>query len=93
MINEQCDPGSCTVVGGSVVGITVTGNNPQPSSFSFTGTGGSQLVTLGPGNFRIGVNTPFQADFSGSCAEFSPRIATGTINEGQQLTCTITIAT
>jgi hypothetical protein len=56
--------------------ITVTGNNPLPSSFSITGSG-SQLVTLGPGNFRIEMNSSFPPDFSGDCAEFSPEIATG----------------
>ena len=36
----------------TIFSITVTGNNPQPQSFSFTGSG-SQLVKLDPGSFEI----------------------------------------
>ncbi len=76
--------------------IIVTGNNAQPSSFSLT-DGGSRSVTLGPGSFTI-TELPvpgfLPASFSGDCTLVSSSsgkvVATGTISEGQHLTCTIT---
>jgi hypothetical protein len=91
LINEICS-GPCRVV----FSITVTGNNPYPSSFSFTGSG-SQLVALGPGSFTITESTPspFVAFVSGGDCVGIPQTtssqaqATGIINAGQHLTCNI----
>jgi hypothetical protein len=75
--------------------IQITGNNPQPPNFVL-GPGGSQLVTLGPGHFRIVEGeigpAPFTTTFSGDCEQTSPGSdeATGTIDPGDELTCTIT---
>jgi hypothetical protein len=91
LIEKICLPpgGECRLS----FGIRVIGNNPQPSDLFFLASGESQLVTLGPGPFSIqegpvlGVTT-----FSGDCDQTAPgsNEATGTINAGQQLTCTIT---
>ena len=74
-------------------GIRVIGNNPQPDLF-FLASGESQLVTLGPGPFSIQEGSTFGVTtfFSGDCDQTAPgsNEATGTINAGQQLTCTIT---
>jgi hypothetical protein len=79
--------------------ITVTGNNPQQSSFSLS-DGESQAVTLGPGTFRVtetlsGVPPILSIvipTFTGDCKQTSPDSfdATGTISAGQILHCTIT---
>jgi hypothetical protein len=64
-------------------GVQVSGNNPNPSSFSLT-DGGSQSVALGAGQFNV-VETPtpgFTTSYSGDC--------NSTMAAGQQLTCTIT---
>jgi hypothetical protein len=62
--------------------VTVTGNNPQPSSFSLSATS-PQFVKLDPGSFAISVDTNVSHSFSGDC--------TGTISAGQLLSCTIQI--
>lgn len=63
--------------------ITVTDTNLDPSSFVL-GNGGTQLVTLGVGNYTV--NEPehegFTVSFSDDCS--------GTIAAGGQKTCTIT---
>jgi hypothetical protein len=99
LINKVCSGSFCSQ-SETVFSVTVTGNNPQPSTFSFTGSGGSQLVTLGPGNFEITESTsptapfPFLAIVSGDCTgipQTSPHEAqaTGSISAGQHLTCNI----
>jgi hypothetical protein len=73
--------------------ITVTGNNPQPSSSSL-GNEGHQAVTLGPGTFVV-TETPvagFLAPlFAVDCHQTAPRSnsAAGTISAGQNLFCII----
>ena len=61
--------------------ITVTGNNPQPSSFHLA-TFKSQIVSLGPGSFAVTQDTngipPY---YIGDCK--------GTISAGQNLKCSI----
>jgi hypothetical protein len=72
--------------------IQITGNNPQPSTFTLT-PDSSQLVTLGPGTFTMFERATFtivSATFSGDCMKTAPTEATGTISVGQHLTCTIT---
>ena len=79
--------------------IIVTGNNPKPSSFSFTGGSGSQLVTLGPGSFKITESIPpnsfsllnFEVDGDCMGSQTSPTQAqaTGTISAGQHLICVL----
>ena len=74
--------------------IQITGNNPQPSTFTLT-PDTSQLVTLGPGTFTIVESATFpitSVTFSGACMQTAPGSleATGTISAGQHLTCTIT---
>ena len=65
--------------------ITVTGNNPHPSSFP--GSGSGTLVRLGAGSYTVN-ETPdlgaslFTASFSDDCS--------GTIAPGDQKTCTVT---
>ena len=54
LINELCFGVSCPHFPFNII---VTGNNPQPSSFSFRGPSNSQLVTLGPGSFEITEST------------------------------------
>lgn len=103
LVNLVCSFGSspCRT---AVIDITVTGNNPQPASFSFTGPGGSQLITLGVGSFTIsrlgfsGVASVLPiTSFSGDCLPIGPndRIvtsqATGTMTGGQHLTCNIRV--
>jgi hypothetical protein len=74
--------------------IQITGNNPQPPNLVL-GPGGNQLVTLGPGHFRIVEeeigSVSFTTTFSGDCEQTSPGSdeATGTIDPGDELTCTI----
>lgn len=73
--------------------ITVTGNNPQPSSFTLS-VGPTQAVTLGPGTFTVTESFPGMVVppfFLGDCKQtargsFS---ATGTISAGQILDCNI----
>ena len=94
LIEKFCAPeigGECP--GGGAFSVEVTGNNAQPTNF-LLGHGDSQLVTLDPGPFSIleGVPGPdFVPQFSGDCEQTAPgsEEATGTINAGQQLTCTI----
>jgi hypothetical protein len=62
--------------------VTVTGNNPQPSSFSLSAIS-PQFVKLGPGSFAVSVDTSASHSFSGDCI--------GTISDGQMLSCTIQI--
>jgi hypothetical protein len=62
--------------------ITVTGNNPTPSTFQ--GSESGTLVTLGVGPYKVN-ETPledFDVSFSADC--------TGTIAPGDQKTCTVT---
>jgi hypothetical protein len=77
----------------SIFSITVTGTNPQPSSFTLSG-GGHQAVTLGPGSFTVHESNPgsFQIFFQGDCTRVDGVFsgdATDTISAGQTLTCTI----
>ena len=62
--------------------VTVTGNNPHPSSFSLSAIS-PQFVKLDPGSFAVSVDTSVPHSFSGDC--------NGTINAGQLLICTIQI--
>ena len=62
--------------------VTVTGNNPHPSSFSLSAIS-PQFVKLDPGSFAVSVDTGVSHSFSGDC--------NGTINAGQLLICTIQI--
>jgi len=62
--------------------VTVTGNNPQPSSFSLSATS-PQFVKLGPGSFAVSVDTSVPHSFSGDCK--------GTMSAGQLQSCTIQI--
>jgi hypothetical protein len=72
--------------------ITVTGNNPQPSSFTLS-NGQTQAVTLGPGSFTVteSFSPKFAPTFTGDCKQTAPGSleATGTISAGQNLFCTI----
>ena len=61
--------------------ITVTGNNPQPSSFSLSAEN-PQIVTLGPGPFAVSTDTSVSLYYSKDCK--------GTISTGQNLPCLIT---
>jgi len=70
--------------------VQITGNNPQPSSFSISDPQ-NQTVTLGPGSFTVS-EVPvagFQVSFTGHCLQTGPFVATGTISAGQHLTCII----
>jgi len=62
--------------------VTVTGNNPQPSSFSISATS-PQFVKLGPGSFAVSIDTSVPHSFSGDCK--------GTMSAGQLQSCTIQI--
>jgi hypothetical protein len=87
-IFKVCFP-SCQ---GVTFSISVTGNNPQPSSFTLSG-GQTQDVTLGPGTFTVteahaaGFNPP---SFANNCKQVTGDSATGTISAGQILSCVIT---
>ena len=88
-IFKVCFP-SCQ---GITFSITVTGNNPQPSSFTLNvPSHPSQAVTLGPGTFTVteahvaGFNPP---SFANNCKQVTGDSATGTISAGQSLTCVI----
>jgi cytoskeletal protein RodZ len=77
-----------------IFSIKVTGNNPQPSSFTLSiPSHKSQAVTLGPGTFTVteahvaGFNPP---SFANNCKQVTGDSATGTIRAGQTLTCVIT---
>ena len=70
---SQCNPGT-------TFPITVTGNNPQPSSFILAG---EQPVKIGPGSFAVSADINVPHSFSGDCK--------GAISAGQMLTCTIKI--
>ena len=61
--------------------ITVTGNNPQPSSFALSAIS-PQIVTLGPGPFAVFTDTSVSLYYSKDCK--------GTISAGQNLPCLIT---
>jgi hypothetical protein len=94
LIEKICVPGGreCQT---ETFGIRVIGNNPQPLGLFSLTSGESQLVTLGPGPFSIqegSTAADFTTTFSGDCDQTAPgsNEATGTINAGQQLTCTIT---
>jgi hypothetical protein len=67
--------------------ITVTDDNPQPSTFSLA-NGDSQLVTLSPGTYTVAEGHPtfFTVTFSGDCNANGD----GTIAAGQHQICTIT---
>jgi hypothetical protein len=89
-----CPVGFCA--GPSDFTITVTGNNPTPSTFP--GSGSGTLVTLDPGEYVIKEslsNDHFEflfSNFSGDCKGVSgPPVAsaTGTIAAGEHKTCTI----
>ena len=62
--------------------VTVTGNNPQPSSFSISATS-PQFVKLGPGSFAVSIDTSVPHSFSGDCK--------GTMSAGELQSCTIHI--
>jgi len=62
--------------------VTVTGNNPQPYSFSLSSIS-PQFVKLDPGSFAVSLDTGYPRSYSGDC--------TGTISAGQHLSCTIHI--
>jgi hypothetical protein len=62
--------------------VTVTGNNPQPSSFSISDSRGAQPVILLPGSFAVSVDS-LQPTYTGDCK--------GTISAGQHLTCNIEV--
>src|SRR6478672_5652482 len=62
--------------------VTVTGNNPQPYSFSLSSIS-PQFVKLDPGSFAVSLDTGYPHSYSGDC--------TGTISAGQHLSCTIHI--
>jgi len=70
---SQCNPGT-------TFPITVTGNNPQPSSFILAG---EQPVKIGPGSFAVSPtsNNQQSPNYSGDCK--------GTISAGQNLKCSI----
>ncbi len=94
LINELCFSIGCPDIPFNII---VTGNNPRPSTFSFTFFSNSQLVTLGPGSFEITESTApfsfellsFRGDCTGSQTSFGQAQATGTISAGQHLTCNI----
>lgn len=94
LIKELCFDGGCPILAFNII---ITGNNPQPPAFTFTGFSNSQLVTLNPGSFKITESTavfPFELlSFRGDCiggqTSGTQAQATGTINAGQHLTCTI----
>jgi hypothetical protein len=67
--------------------IKVTDTNPDPSSFDL-GNGGTQLVTLGAGTYKVSEpeHTGFNVVFSGDCNANGD----GTIAAGAHQTCTIT---
>jgi hypothetical protein len=73
--------------------ITVTGNNPQPSSFTLENRD-TRSVSLGPGTFTV-TETPvagfFAPLFTIDCHQVAPgsNSAAGTISAGQTLGCTI----
>jgi hypothetical protein len=70
--------------------ITVTGNNPRPSTFPGSGTG--TLVTLGPGEFTVTETNPgpFNVFFSGDCKRVTDTAsAAGTISAGEHKTCQV----
>src|SRR3954453_7095679 len=62
--------------------VTVTGNNPQPYSFSLSSIS-PQFVKLDPGSFAVSIDTDYPHSYSKDC--------TGTISAGQNLSCTIHI--
>jgi hypothetical protein len=73
--------------------ITVTGNNPQPSSFTIT-RGQAVIVTLGPGSFTVTESVPtgfFPPRFAADCVQpdVAKPTAIGTIGAGQALLCII----
>jgi hypothetical protein len=79
---------------GVIFSIKITGNNPQPSSFTLSiPSHKSQAVTLGPGTFTVteahvaGFRPP---SFANNCNQVTEDSATGTIRAGQTLTCVIT---
>jgi hypothetical protein len=87
-VAKICNP-SCKF---TEFGITVMGNNAQPSSFNI-GDGQTQAVTLGPGSFTVHEDSSgFTPTFTGDCTQTAPGSfeATGTISAGQTLHCTIT---
>ena len=62
---------------GSEIDIRVTGNNPQLPPFFPISNGGSQSVTLGPGNFVIDdltfyIPPLFSTSYSGDCTSKWP---------------------
>jgi hypothetical protein len=73
--------------------ITVTGNNPQPSSFTLR-TEQSQYVKLGPGSYTVHESVPrgfYTPRFTGDCEQTgrdSPD-ATGTISGEHTQSCHI----
>jgi hypothetical protein len=95
IITKICNPaGSFATCEATTFPITVTDNNPQPSSFSL-GHEESQTVTLGPGSFTVHESVPADFEppgFTGDCVETARRSpdATGTISAGETLHCTIT---
>ena len=66
--------------------ITVSGNNPSPSTVHDDGTG--TPVTLGPGSYTVSETPPtgFSVSFSGDCAPNG----SGNINAGETKKCTVT---
>jgi hypothetical protein len=76
--------------------ITVTGNNPQPSTFTIA-SGDEKSVSLGHGTYTITEQTPEIPDnsvllfvtFHGDCNKSGPFTATGTIAAGESQNCII----
>jgi hypothetical protein len=95
IITKICNPfGDFATCEATTFPITVTDNNPQPSSFSLS-HGESQTVTLGPGSFTVHESVPTDFEppgFTGDCVQTARRSpdATGTISAGETLHCTIT---
>lgn len=94
LVTEFCNFSSQQPCPGTVFFWDITGDNPQPPSFSLS-NGESQLITLGPGSFVITLAGIFNFPglqgnpiVTGDCLLQTDGI-TGTITAGQHLTCTI----
>jgi hypothetical protein len=73
--------------------ITVTGNNPQPSTFTIA-SGDEKSVSLGHGTYTITEQPPDSSlilfvTFIGDCNKSGPFTATGTIAAGESQNCII----
>jgi hypothetical protein len=69
--------------------ITVSGNNPSPSSFKGSATGTE--VTLGSGQYTVSESGPtgYITSFLGDCVQDSPTSASGNINAGETQDCDV----